>query len=151
MSTQIEIGLEITDLARQEIEEGKKPVDAFVGLANQCLGRDEDWKAFYVEKMEDVKPSGADPKVLQIYAAELAAEQAYVAGDYAIAAQTLQNLLDDGVVEREDAGWYLQEQARFYWEKNRVESQAKQIAAHKKKSPIAQAANWRDSGKAYHS
>ncbi len=132
MSTQIEVGLEITDMARQEIEEGKQPEKAFLDLAKQCLGRDEDWKAFYVEKMDDVKPSGSDPKVLQIYAAELAAEQAYIAGDYATAARTLQALLDNGVVERDETGWYLQEQARFNWQENRAESQAKQVAAHKK-------------------
>ena len=132
MSTQIEIGLEITDMARQEIEEGKQPSEAFSDLARQCLGRDEDWKAFYVDKMGDVKPSGADLKVLQIYAAELVAEQAYIAGDYAAAAQTLQGLLDEGVVDREEAGWYLQEQARYNWAGNRAESQTQQVAAHKK-------------------
>ena len=132
MTAQIEIGLEITDMARQEMEDGKKPVEAFRDLATQCLNRDEDWKAFYVEKMGDVKPSSADPKVLQIYAAELAAEQSYIDGDYAAAARTLQALLDDGVVEREETGWYLQEQARFNWEKNRAESQKQQVAAHKK-------------------
>lgn len=119
-------------MARQEIDDGKNPMEAFLRLANQCLGRDEDWKAFYVEKMNNVKPSGSDPKVLQIYAAELAAEQAYIAGDYATAARTLQTLLDDGMVDREETGWYLQEQARFNWEENRAESQIQQIAAHKK-------------------
>lgn len=132
MSTQIEIELEITDMARQEIEDGKEPSEAFLGLMNQCLKRDEDWKAFYVEKMNDVKPSGSDPKVLQIYAAELAAEQAYIAGDYAAAALTLQALLDNGMVDREETGWYLQQQARFNWKENRAHSQTQQVAAHKK-------------------
>lgn len=132
MATQIEIGLEITDMARQEIEDGRNPMEAFLRLANQCLGRDEDWKAFYVEKMNNVKPSGSDPKMLQIYAAELAAEQAYIGGDYTAAARTLQTLLDDGMVDQEETGWYLQEQARFNWEANRAESQIQQIAAHKK-------------------
>lgn len=132
MSTQIEIGLEITGMARQEIENGKQAKDAFLDLANQCLRRDEDWKAFYVEKMDSVKPSGSDPKVLQIYAAELGAEQAYIAGDYAAAARTLQKLLDDGVVDPEDSGWYLQDKARFNWKENRAESQTQQVAAHKK-------------------
>lgn len=132
MATQIEIGLEITDMAKQEIEEGKEPERALVDLAGQCLGRDEDWKAFYVEKMDGVTPSGSDPKVLQIYAAELEAEQAFISGDYAGAARTLQKLLDDGVVDRDEFGWYLQEQARFKWAANREVSQTQQVAAHKK-------------------
>lgn len=132
MSTQIEIGLEITDMARQEIEDGKQPKDALLDLASQCLSRNEDWKAFYVEKMDDVKPSGSDSKILQIYATELSAEQAYIAGDYASAARALQALLDDGLVDREETGWYLQEQARINWDENRAESQTLQVAAHKK-------------------
>ena len=46
MSAQIEIGLELADMAQQEIEEGEQPVAAFSGLVSQCLRRDEDWKAF---------------------------------------------------------------------------------------------------------
>ncbi len=131
MSRQIEIGLEIAEMAKQDIENGEKPVDAFNGLVRQCLRRDEDWKAFYVEQMEKVKPSGANEKVLRIYASELAAEQAYRDGDYATAAETIQELLDKKQVGEADKGWYLQEMARYQYRTDRPESQRLQIAAHK--------------------
>src|SRR6185312_7422669 len=59
-AAQIELGLEIADMAKQEIEEGRKPSEAFSGLVRQCLNRDADWKAFYVEQMDKVTPTGAN-------------------------------------------------------------------------------------------
>lgn len=130
-AAQIELGLEIADMAKQEIEEGKKPAEAFNGLLRQCLGRDADWKAFYVEQMDKVTPSGANADILRLYAAELAAEQAFNAGDYASASTMLQKLLDSGAVNPDDKGWYLQEMARYHYQSDRQESQRLQIAAHK--------------------
>ena len=108
MSTQIEIGMEIAEMARQEIEAGDAPADAFNKLLRQCLGRDDDWKAFYADQMAKVKPAGANEHLLRTYAAELAAEQAYSNGDYSTASDLLQKLLDGGAVDREDKAWYLQ-------------------------------------------
>jgi hypothetical protein len=113
MATQIEIGLDIAEMARQEIEEGKTAPDAFNGLIKQCLGRDADWKAYYAKEMEKVKPSGANERILRIYAAELAAGQANGHGDYATATDALQKLIDGQSLDREDRAWYLQEMARY--------------------------------------
>nr|WP_281719459.1 DEAD/DEAH box helicase [Nitrosomonas nitrosa] len=132
MAAQIELGLEIASMARQEIEEGAKPTDAFNGLIRQCLSRDADWKAFYVEQMDKVRPSGANENVLRLYAAELAAEEAHKSGDYTSASERLQKLLDSGAVNNDDKGWYLQEMARYHYRSNRIESQRLQVEAHKK-------------------
>lgn len=131
MATQIEIGLEIAEMARQEIEEGKEPSAAFNSLIRQCLNRDEGWKAFYIERMEEVRPVGANERILKLYAAELAAEQSYISGDYSTAVKKLQALLDNGEMSSEDKAWYLQEMARYHYLSNRPESQRLQIAAHK--------------------
>ena len=131
MAAQIKLGLEIAAMAREEIDEGGKPADAFNGLIRQCLARDADWKAFYVEQMSKVRPSGANEQVLRLYAAELAAEQAYDTGDYASASEQLQKLLDSGSINSEDKGWYLQEMARYHYRSNRTDSQQLQVAAHK--------------------
>jgi hypothetical protein len=131
-AAQIELGLEIADMAKQEIEEGKTPTEAFSGLLRQCLNRDSDWKAFYTEQMDKITPSGANEGILGLYATELAAEQALNAGDYASASEMLQKLLDSGVVNKEDHGWYLQEMARYHHRSNRTESQKLQVSAHKK-------------------
>ncbi|MHC5536876.1 DEAD/DEAH box helicase family protein [Singulisphaera rosea] len=130
-AAQIEIGLDIADMARQEIDAGRAPADAFNGVLNQCLGRDDGWKAFYVEQMDKVTPAGANAVILNLYATELVAEQAYNAGDYATAGKTIQSMLDGGTVNQADKGWYLQEMARYYYQADRQESQRLQVAAHK--------------------
>jgi replicative superfamily II helicase len=130
-AAQIELGLEIADLARQEIEEGKPPADAFNGLLRQCTGRDPDWKAYYAEQMDKVAPAAANEAILRLYAAELSAEQAYIAGDDTGARTMLQKLLDSGAIKPEDKGWYLQEMARYLYLCDRTESQRLQVAAHK--------------------
>jgi len=131
MSAQIEIGLELAEMARQEIEEGAEASTAFTGLIRQCLARDEDWKTFYVEQMDKVKPVGANERILRIYAAELEAEMEYSNGDYSSAIKKLQTLLDSGIIDPEDKAWYLQEMARYYYRANRSESHRFQILAHK--------------------
>ena len=130
MATQIEIGMEIAEMARQEIEDGETPSRALNSLIQQCLRRDSDWKAFYVEKMGKVKPAGANVHLLRAYAAELSAEQAYSQGDYSTACEALQELLDKGGVDREDKAWHLQEMARYNYRSNRIESRRLQIAAY---------------------
>ncbi len=130
MSTQIEIGIEIAEMASQDIKAEETPEEAFNGLINQCLNRDSDWKAFYAQQMETVKPSGANERVLQLYAAELAAEQRYLLGDYSDAVSKLQSLLDEGLANPADRGWYLQEMARYNYRSRRPESQKLQISAY---------------------
>ncbi|MGR0481091.1 MAG: DEAD/DEAH box helicase [Candidatus Electronema sp. V4] len=131
MSTQIEIGLELAELARQEIAEGENSTAAFHRLVHQCVNRDEGWKAYYAEQMENVKISGANERILHAYAAELEAEQAYMNGDYSIARDKLQNFLDNGEVNSDDKAWYLQDMARYSFKYDRPESQRLQLTAHK--------------------
>lgn len=131
MSTQIEIGLELAEMARQEIAEGEQPTAAFHRLVHQCVNRDEGWKAYYAEQMENVKIAGANERILYAYVAELDAEQAYMNGNYSIAKDKLQNLLDSGKVDSDDKAWYLQEMARYSFKYDRPESQRLQLSAHK--------------------
>jgi replicative superfamily II helicase len=129
---QIQIGLDVAEIARQELSDDEEPAKAFSTLIRQCLTRDPDWKAYYVEQMDGVVPRGPNSSVLKLYAAELAAEEAYIAGDYAGASDRLQQLMDDGHVENDDKAWYLQECARYFYRTERTESQRLQVAAHKK-------------------
>jgi replicative superfamily II helicase len=131
MAAQIDLGMEIAEMAKQEIENDDEPQSVFNGLVRQCINRDADWKEFYVEKMENVVPSGANEAVLRAYACELKAEQAFAAGDYVDASNLLQGLLNAGSVGADDKGWYLQEMARYQWLANRPESERLQVAAHK--------------------
>lgn len=132
MAAQIEIGLEITDMAKQDIEDGLEPWKAFVDLASQCLKRDEDWKAFYAEKMEKVSATGSDKTALKLYKSELDAEQAHMRGDYAGAVKLVQAIVDKVALDDDEKGWHLQTQARYNFLSNRAEADVLQIAAHKR-------------------
>ncbi|MGY3531183.1 DEAD/DEAH box helicase family protein [Bradyrhizobium sp. USDA 4452] len=132
VSKQIEIGLEVAEMARQDVVEGEDPAKAFVGLAQQCIRRDPEWKAFYAEQMDGIIPRGPNQGVLKLYAAELGAEEAYLAGDYAVASERLQKVMDEGHVDQDDKAWYLQQRARYHYRTDRAESQKLQVAAHKK-------------------
>jgi len=128
---QIQIGLEVAEMARQEVADGTKPVKAFNTLVKQSLRRDPDWKAFYAEQMDGITPRGPNEEILNLYAGELEAEEAYLSGDYAGASQRLQALIDGGKIDETDRGWFLQERARYEWVSNRAEANALQVAAHK--------------------
>lgn len=128
---QIEIGIELGKMAKQEIADGESPNTAFYGLIKQCLNRDDDWKTYYTEQMSEVTPVGANKDILNIYEAEFKAEKAYMAGDYSGAAKILQDLLDSGSVDSNDKAWYLQERARYLYNSARADSHTQQINAHK--------------------
>lgn len=130
MATQIEIGLQIAEMAAEEIKEGKEPLTAFIGLINQCLSRDAGWKAFYTEQMAEVKPSLPSDRILNAYVAELTAEIAFTKGNYQGAVTALQRSLDSGLVDKTDVGWYLQDMARYQYKANKNESIRLQVAAH---------------------
>ncbi len=132
MRCQIEIGLDIASMAAQDVDSGKDPMEALLGLVMQCLSRDPDWKAFYGQEMEKVRPSGVSEAVLRVYSAELGAELSYRSGDHEEAIGALQSLMDAGEFSEADRGWYLQEMARFAYEGDRQESMRLQASAHKK-------------------
>lgn len=130
--TQIELGIEIAEYAKQEIADGTQPEKAFVGLLNQLLTRDEGWKEFYTERMDEIPNSFEVSPTLEIFELERTAEEKYYNGDYEGAVKTLQTLIDKYIQNDEERGWYLQEIARYYYPYTRAESNKMQIVAHKK-------------------
>lgn len=131
MATQIEIGLDIAEMAQEEIQKGVEPIVALKGLIAQCLGRDEGWKAFYAEGMKGVVPKGANKQVLEIYAKEAAAELAFSDGEFKKAKTLIQTLIDSSELSVDEKGWYLQMMARFAHPHDKIESQSLQLSAFK--------------------
>lgn len=133
VARQIEIGLEVSKLAKEEVANGEKePEKVLIDLIRQCHVRDEGWKAYYAEEMDAFEPRGSSAELLNVFAQELKAEDAFAAGDAVAAATVLQNMLDNGDFKNEDTAWYLQESARYQYTSDRVESSRLQKAAHKK-------------------
>jgi replicative superfamily II helicase len=129
--TQIEIGIEVANLAQEEITEDVVPAKIFRGLILQCLRRDEGWKEFYTEKMNQMSQRRTPPRILHIFSAEMKAENKYFEGDYETAVKMLQEIVDKHVETLADKGWYLQEMARYMYPSSKTRSNELQVAAHK--------------------
>ena len=126
---QIELGFDIAEMAKNEILDGRAPMHALRTLINQSLGRDEGWKAFYVDRMDALEEIGATPKNLAVYVAERQAEEQYRKQNIDGAVKTLQKLVNESSSPA-DQGWYLQEMARYLHAKSKTEANKTQIAAH---------------------
>jgi len=129
---QIEIGFEIADMAKDDLQDGAQPVDALKEVMRQCLRRDATWKAFYAEQMKSVGPKAASKTGLETFSRELNAEQLHERGDSEGAVKELQSLIDECVTDDEERGWYLQEMARYTLAFSDTESKKLQRIAHLK-------------------
>ena len=130
--TQIEIGLEIADLGKEDIANGIAPLAALASLVKQCLGREDAWKEFYIERMSAMTSPPPSARALTIFAAEHAAEIQFQQGQPEKAIGTLQELVDRQIHDEFDKGWYLQEMARYAHSSDKTESNNLQVAAHQK-------------------
>jgi replicative superfamily II helicase len=130
MAAQIEIGIEIAEMAQEDLVSGTQPMEVLKNLIDQCIIRDQEWKAFYIDKMNKVKPKGPNEHILRIYAAELSAEKKYLNGDSVGAADDLQLSLDNKTFSKEDKAWYFQEMARYKYQTDRIGAQKQQLLAY---------------------
>ena len=68
---QIQIGFEIADMAKDEVDKNTDAIEVVRSVMAQCLRRDDSWKAFYAERMETVEAEEISKKGLEIFAEEL--------------------------------------------------------------------------------
>lgn len=130
--TQIEIGLEIANYAKQEAGLKAKPEQTLLDLVQQCLLRDEGWKEFYVERMNALPAPHKKPgQLLKVFSLELKAEMEAQQAAYSRAVETMQQLIDESISDSLDKGWYLQAMARYSHRISKVKSNDLQVAAHK--------------------
>lgn len=127
---QIEIGLELADLAKQE-SKGQTPAAIVEDVIGQCLERDEGWKQYYAEEMKSTPAMlPADDAYLAVLVKERAAWEAFRRGKPNQAYETIQGLLDSQEFEAPERGLYLQHAARFLWHSDRARSQSVQRASY---------------------
>ena len=129
---QIQIGFDIADMARDELQDGASAVKVLSAVMKQCLRRDKGWKAFYVEQMETVRSEKPSKAGLDIFSRELEAERLYEQGEAERAIEAIQSLIDNCVKDEEERGWYLQEMARYALSLDAIESTELQRQAHLK-------------------
>lgn len=129
---QIEIGLDIADMAREDLDDQYSPRKMVVSLINQCLSRDAGWKRYYTEQMDSMEPDQASGTVFRIFEKELDAERRFMAGDVDGAVRVMQDIVDNDAADGADKGWYLQEIARYLYPRSKSASNDMQVTAHRR-------------------
>lgn len=128
---QIEIGIDVTKYAIEEAE-SDDGLKTMVGIINQCLKRDDGWKEFYTEKMNEIEVKNDSYTIINILELERRAEEEYLKGNIEKATDYLQEICDKHINNDDDEkGWYLQEMARITYSYSKEESNELQISAHK--------------------
>lgn len=128
---QIEIGDEVTQMTKEELDM-ERPFKPFVETLRQCLNRDEGWKAYYREQMnEKIQSDIADvkPNVIDFVLLEYEVEKALKVKDYVRATRQLNKLVEKCTTDA-DKGWYQQILAKYTFINSEVDAAKHQYDAH---------------------
>jgi hypothetical protein len=129
---QIDIGLSIANVAKEDLKDDESPFNIVASLINQSLGRDEAWKAYYTTEMNSVTAQTEDSKIYEKLVAERDIEKMYMQGDYSKACDAMQKFIDEWCKDDpSDRGWYLQQLARYLYKIRKDQSNEVQKAAFK--------------------
>jgi replicative superfamily II helicase len=126
---QIQIGLEIAEMAKNEVEPDRNSFSIVSSLIKQSLQRDEGWKEFYKEEMDKISSSETKNEIYNTLQIEKEAEEASFKEDYELACNRIQFLIDNYVSDINEKGWYLQLLARYKYQISKTESNQIQKSA----------------------
>lgn len=133
---QIDIGIEIADMAKEDYDETESPIKIVNSLIKQMLARDEGWKEYYSSEMNTIEENSSELPVYDRLLKERQAEQLFCEGEYGKAASSMQNLIDKLNVDDTEKGWYLQQLARYTYPTSVARSIEIQKSAFKKNSQL---------------
>jgi replicative superfamily II helicase len=133
---QIEIGLEIANMAEAEVGKGEEPIKVLNSLMNQALKRDEGWKAYYTEEMNKITQDNDKPNIYEQLSIEREAEELHFKGNSEKACEKMQYLIDTYCKDDIERGWYLQLLARYKFFISKVESNILQKSAFEKNTQL---------------
>ncbi len=130
---QIDIGLDIVELAEEDLVNGEDPYKVFANLIVQLLKRDKKWKEYYIEQMNEIEDNNANKvNLYNILELEREAEFAYFNREFGIACQKVQTIIDNYCSDENEKGWYLQFLARYQYSYDKSISNITQKSAYLK-------------------
>lgn len=129
---QIDIGIDIADMIKEDSDETDSPINIVHSLIDQMLTRDEGWKSYYTSEMEGIEEEKTELSVYDRLQRESLAEQFFCDRDYEKALSTMQSLIDEFHGDDAEKGWYLQQLARYTYPIGLAKSIELQKAAFKK-------------------
>lgn len=128
---QIEVGDIITKLAQREVKT-ENPINILFDTINQCLTRDNGWKAFYQQKMTEKMSTSIAPDreiLFPILRREASFEECLRKDDIEGAIRQLNHLCSE-VTSEEDKGWYQQLLAKYMFLLSEKDYSQMQYNAH---------------------
>ena len=138
---QIEIGEEVTLSVKDEIGEKISPQQAFTQIVNQCLTRDEGWKQFYQQCMDEIEVTKEEHSLIDLIEQEYNAEIAYSKRNYHEAGDIYQRIANS-CNEDLEKGWYLQLVAKCTYHNRKLEAERIQKKAHELNSYLLMPENF---------
>ena len=126
---QIDIGMQVAEFAKEELDKSSSAVKILLKLMNQSLARDIGWKDFYNEEMEEIEKIAAPIKLYDVLRMEYEAEVQFSKGKIDKACEIMQAIADRFNSEPLEKGWYLQQLARYKYRTSKVNSNEIQITA----------------------
>ena len=112
---QIQIGEEVTKMILDDglaSSTSISPEKIFSETVRQCTDRDEDWKAFYNQKMSQMSETLQEHPYIDVIEKEAEAESYIQKRDFNKVCIAYQNLADSSISST-DKGWYLQLLAKY--------------------------------------
>ncbi len=134
---QIEIGIHITNLAKEELKMNNEPMDVMEEVISQCINRDENWKSYYIEQMNEISDTNNFFDDFELLESEKNAEEYFRQNEYKKAADQIQKLIDKLPSENKiERGWYLQQKAKYTYFYNKSEATILQKTAFKQNKSL---------------
>lgn len=103
-------------------------------LVNQCLSREEGWKEFYRQRMENIEVNKSNAEYLDRATKEREAEILAQQGQILKATKILDELIASS--EPGEKGWYLQLMASYLYPVNPTDAMDKQLKAYSENSML---------------
>ncbi|WP_426709568.1 DEAD/DEAH box helicase [Cetobacterium sp. SF1] len=125
---QIEIGINLAEIMEKDGTDIKEQIKS---LVNQLIIRDEGWKQYYSQQMNEINVINQNNNVHTALEAEYLAEKSYYHSDYEKAKEIIQAVIDSETDEHEK-GWFLQNKARYENMINQNEAMKLQKIAYSK-------------------
>lgn len=133
---QIELGMEIAQMAADEVTNDNEPFEVVKSLMRQSLQRDEGWKEFYREEMNKIQPNDSSSKIYDVLTLERKAAVLNYAGDYEKASNLIQQIVDNHCEDESEKGWYLQIMARYKYLQSKNDSNTLQKSSFLKNNEL---------------
>lgn len=125
---QIEIGLQIAELASQE-DKSEAAVQIVVDVINQSITRDDGWKEYYAEEMNKIQIVNNNDDINELLEMEYQAERYFIINNHLKACEVMQ-ILCDRITDPSEKAWYLQQLARYKYNLSVIDSQNIQRSAY---------------------